>query len=741
MQSLNELTPLDDEQAEREVDRIVELQGRARRGKPHFVRQHDELDCAAACLESINRHYGKRIGLARVRELVKVGREGASLYHIKTAAEELGHATVALRAPVSELAQLPLPAITVMDYHFVVVYRIHGDRLLVSDPELALHWNDAADFSEDYRGYCMLLAPTDKFEAQEETRPNYRQYFSLVRPHRSLLLRAFVASTVLLLLGVAGPILTQVILDDVLRLGSLQLLALVCGGYLAVLVFSRAMTFARMYFLMHVGNQLELSLSSSFYRHLFSLKAAFFSRRSVGDITNLFDELGEVREFLTGEVLVTSLQVIHLVVYFALVFQFSTELGLLALLVVPVFFAISWLTAPFLKRLRYGEFNKQARVDTLLTEHITSVQTIKALGAEPRAQRGWEERLVELVEQRERGDLTVAPIRFVVALVDGGTRLAVLYFGARLVIAGSLSAGELIAATMLVDRILSPISDLAMKWSSLQDTAVSIEKVDDVLNMPTEDFSFRGRAPESFAYDCLRLDDVSFTYGHPEEMVLRGFSATFRKGDITALVGRSGCGKSTILQLLNRLLTPTEGVITLDDVPLADVPLRFLREQVGLVLQDHHIFKGTVLDNIGYGRGDIERERAVEACTLACAHEFIEALPRGYDTPVPEGGMGLSAGQKQRLSLARIFYRKPAVLLLDEVTSCLDGATEASILANVRKHFSDAIVIVVSHRPSAVHIADVALGLGPQGVIELRHEGAGDAEQFLLDLQKVGMTG
>jgi ABC-type bacteriocin/lantibiotic exporter with double-glycine peptidase domain len=682
---------------------------KVRRRAP-FVAQHNEMDCAAACLETIIRYYGKRAGLARCREAVQYHREGASLFDIQQGAESLGFECLGVRADFKDdLDSLPLPFVVAVDHHFVVVEGRDGNLANVMDPAIGRRQMPLDELSQKSQGICLLLVPQPAFQQWRDYKTDHSRYWRLAREHAPELFRALFFSLLLLGLGTVAPWFSRFVFDEVIPLKDLDFLGWIAVGYVAVIFLSALGGLARKWVITRLAATIDRKLTVALYQRFFRMPLTEFLRRTPGDISATLTEASTIREFITGQVVANLLEYLNLVVYFCMLVWMAPQLVPLTLAVAPVYAVLPKLLGPVLQRLHSLRLNKNAKVETLLMEHINGHRTLKALGAEAQAQKQWEQRLDDHLQQSLRAERTIYPLDSAVSIFQVLVRLACLVLAARWVIEEQMTIGAMIAGTQLVSQILGPVAAIAENWTDFQELKVSTERVEEALSQPEEDAG--GTSTANIGGD-VELRDVTFRYGRAERPVLNAFSATFSRGEITALVGRSGSGKTTISQLLNRLLMAESGVIRIGGHDIRDFPLQRLRQAVGVALPEYHLFQGSVLDNIALGSGQPANQQLAEAaCKQAQIHDFVAALPSGYQTRIPESGMGLSSGQKQRLALARILYRDPPILLLDEVTSYLDQAAERAILSHLHATRKDKTIIIVTHRPNVLAYADRVITL------------------------------
>ena len=670
-----------------------------------FVSQPNEMDCAAACLETVVRAYGKRAGLMRCRDLIQGGREGASLFDIQSGAEALGFECVGARVDFDQdLDSLPLPLIVGFEHHFVVVTGRRRGLAVLMDPAVGPSTVPLAELTEKSGGICLALAPTPAFQEWPDVTLDMSRYWRLAWDNRGYLLAALSCSLVVLALGAAGPWFGQYLFDTVIPTRDFDALAWVTWGYVAVVVLSRLGAVARLWVASLLSLRIDRHLSIAVYRRFFHMSLSDFQRRTAGDISGTLEEIGGIRQFITGQIVANLLQYVNFAVYFAMLLFISPKLALFAAIVAPAYAAIPWLLGPMLRRRRAIQVHRASRLETLLLEHIAGFRTLKTLRAERHAETRWTERLDGYLAQVQKSQRALFPLR---TLADGFESLvSILSFvlAARWVITGEITVGEMVAGTLLVGQILGPVSAIAEHWTEFQELQVAVERVEDTLNQATE--VDHGTSAEFVSGD-VELRGVTYRYHPSQPPVLRELDLTFHAGEITAVVGRSGSGKTTVAQRLNRLLVPEAGLIRIGGVDTTELSLTALRGGVGVALPDHPLFQGSVLENIALGDPSVpDADRARSAARSAQIHDFIESLPSGYETHVPESGMGLSSGQKQRMALARLFYHDPPVMVFDEVTSHLDQVSERGILEALRAIQAKKAIVFITHRPSVLLYAD-----------------------------------
>ncbi|MEM8808253.1 MAG: peptidase domain-containing ABC transporter [Cyanobacteria bacterium P01_G01_bin.38] len=680
---------------------------------PYYAQQ-SAADCGAACLAMVARYWGKKFSINRLRDITNVDRNGASLLGLSTGAESIGFNSRPVKASLSQLANQPLPAIVHWEgKHYVVVYAVTNQRVIVADPAIGQRTLSPADFKAGWTGYALLLMPTAFFRETPESTTPFWQFFELMKPHRLIMFEILIASICIQLFGLVTPIFTQLILDRVVVQRSQLTLLAVGLGLVIFGLFQVAMTGLRQYLLDHTANRVDLALIVGFIRHAMRLPLGFFESRYVGDIVARVQENRKIERFLTGEALSILLDLLTVFIYVGLMFWYSWKMALLALAIFPPFLVLALLATPFLRRVSREIFNAYANENSYLIEALSGVRTVKSMAVEQRVRWHWEELLHQEVKKSFVGQVIGNRLQIVSNTIETLATTGLLWFGAWLVIQNELTIGQLVAFNMLLGNVIGPFQRLTVLWNQFQEVVIAVERINDVLDAePEEDWLTDVRQGLPSIRGHIQFDQVTFRY-HPDSdtNVLENLSFEVQPGQMVALVGRSGSGKTTISKLLLGLYPPTDGRILVDDYDLSTLAMQSFRQQVGVVDQDTFLFGSTIRENIGLGHPDLPLDAIVEAATLAGADEFIRQLPMGYETQIGEGGGMLSGGQRQRLAIARALLGNPRVLILDEATSHLDAESERIIQQNLNQILQDRTTLVIAHRLSTIRNADLILVL------------------------------
>lgn len=660
---------------------------------------------AAACLTMVAQQLQNSARLEWVQRQLR----GQRPKNVVEAGEKLGLQLRRLQTTWGELRQMSFPALLHWQQeNWVVVYAIQGDRLLVANP---LNPNQTCEslpqvlVEAAWDGQLWqveLLQRQDKF--------NLSWFLPAVWRYRRLLGEVLFASFVLQLLGLATPIITQVIIDRAMVQESLSTLDVMAIALLLVAVFEAILGILRLFIFTHTARRLDLSLSAQVFRHLMRLPLAYFESRRVGDTVARVQELEQIRQFLTGTALTVVLDSIFAVVYLALMFYYNVKLTWVALAVLPLFATLTLVSTPILRSWLNETFNRSADSQSFLVETVTGIHAVKAHAAERTARDRWEGLFARFIRTGFKASTTSNISTNIGDFVTNFSSLLILWFGAKLVIDHKLSIGQLVAFQMLSARVTGPLLRLVQLWQNLQQVLLSVDRIGDILNAAPEAEPGTGLVLPPLQGQ-VTFDQVFFRYRPNTEPILRRISLTVQPGMFVGIVGRSGSGKSTLSKLLQRLYQVESGRILIDGFDINSADIGSLRQQISVVLQEDFLFNGSILENITLGNPDIIAKQVVEAARLAVAHDFISELPQGYETNVGERGTALSGGQRQRITLARLFLSAAPILILDEATSALDSETEQQVLQNLQRVSQNRTVLMIAHRFEPLKRADLIVVL------------------------------
>ena len=685
-----------------------------------FIEQQSSSDCGIACLVMITLYWRKRLSVNFVRSLGEVGRSGASLSVLAKIAEKLGYVAKPVRASLSALMNTVQNNPWIAHWqgdHYVVVYRVQRKRVLIADPARGKYSLSMEEFLEGWTGYALLLSPTEQLKELPNEKPSLGKFFKLILPYKSTAFQIIFASLLIQLFGIVTPLFTQIIIDQVVVNGSFSMLHVFAIGMLLFGVGEVILSGTRQYLLSYISNVLDLTMIGGFIRHTVSLPLKFFESRHVGDIITRVNENQKIQQFLVSKGMVAWLDILMSVVYLGLMFYYNWRLTILILALIPPIMTLTLLATPWMRKISRKVFNKSAEQNSALVETINGIETVKTTASEQELRWRWESSFTDFLNMRFGRQKLVVKLEAANSFINIVGTTALLWYGASLVINGQLTIGQLVAFNMLLGRVINPILQVANIWDELQEVLISVERLNDVFLVPSEETAEQKRLPLPPIEGNVRFDHVIFRYeSEGERNALDGLTFEAQAGQTIAIVGRSGSGKTTLVKLLQRLYEPTSGQIFIDGHDLSHVSPHSLRSQLGVVSQDCFLFSGTILDNITLYRPEFTLEQVIEAAKLAEAHSFIQGMPLGYNTKVGERGSTLSGGQRQRIAIARALLDNPRILILDEATSSLDTESEQRFQNNLQRLSRDRTTFIIAHRLSTVRDADCILVLD-QGLL------------------------
>jgi HlyB family type I secretion system ABC transporter len=694
---------------------------RRRLNRHPVVRQQSVMDCGAACLATVCSYYGKRVNLNRVRDLSRVGANGASMLHLLQAAEQLGFESIPMLATMDHLRANHLPAIVNWKgYHWIVVYGVGERHVRVADPAGGLLKMPLAEFEEGWTRYTLYLRPTPAFADVEESPRTLKQFTPYLRPYRVTLFEIGLASLAIQVLALLLPAFTKFIIDDVIVKQHDQWLRAALFGIAAAVALQWAAARSRQQLLLLVAQRVNLRLLGDFYRHVLSLPLPFFERRKVGDIVSRLDENTKLTTFFTNTGIEVVIDAVMAVFYLALMLHYNGRLTAVCSAVLCLHILNVYVITPRLQQGYRLVFQRGAEMHSHTIESLDGLATIRALGIDHYVRWTWENLLARFT------NAYFSTLKYGIAsglasqLSNTAGEVAVLFYGASLVMRNELTVGGLVAFTILFHGLMSPATKLVGSWDRLQEALNAVERLNDVYDSAPESGDEPGEDLAALPplNGHIRFEGVTFRYEPDGRNVLQNINLEIHMGQRVAFVGRSGSGKSTLVKLLLGFYTPTGGRILVDGFDLARAWLPSLRRQIGVVPQDSFLFRGTIRDNIVHSRPEATPVEVELAAQLADAHGFIARLPLGYETPLEEKASNLSGGQKQRIAIARVLLQQPRMLLLDEATSALDNESERRFMQNLDEAFSSQTTIMIAHRLSTVRKADLIVVLDQGNIVE-----------------------
>lgn len=709
-----------------------------------LVRQRDAKDCGPSCLAMIVKHYGGSFNINSIRTDCALNREGVSLLGISKAAEELGFKSVGGRLSFSSLAsEALLPCIVHWSQnHFVVVYKVKNQKkgdctIYVADPgkglvsytkeEFCEHWVSTKTNGEE-KGIVLLLEPTNQFYTQNDTETVLTQsrmafLWSYLKKYKRFFTQLILGLLLGSLLQLIFPFLTQAVVDTGIGGKDIGFVWLVLMAEMMLLFSRTAIEFIRSKILLHISTRINISLISDFFIKLMKLPMNFFDAKQMGDLLQRIEDHRRVEQFLTSSSLSLLFSFFTFLV-FGVVLVFY-NLGVFAVFLFGTLLYAGWIVLFLEKRrlLDYKFFEQAGRNRNVTYQLIDGMQEIKLQGCEQRKRWEWEDvqadlfkvnlQALNLQQVQQAGSITINEVKNILITVLAATS----------VIQGNMTLGMMLAVQYIIGQLNSPVEQLIHFVYSWQDVSISLDRMNEIHTETNEENAERTRSSyteESTDGHSLAIKDLSFKYNiYSSKNILSDINLLIPNGKVTAIVGASGSGKTTLIKLLLGFYEPLSGSIQIGSANLSECNLGWWRSQCGAVMQEGYLFSDTIAKNIAISDDDPNIERIRHAARVANIADYVEALPLAYNTMIGQDGQGISQGQRQRILIARVIYKNPMFVFLDEATNALDANNEQAITDNLLDFYKGKTVIVVAHRLSTVRNADQIVVLNEGKIVEL----------------------
>lgn len=702
------------------------------------------MDCGPTCLAMIARHYGVRVDRDKLRQICALGKDGVSLLGISKAAEKTGFKTVGGRLPFDVLAcEVPMPCIVHWNQnHFVVVYKIkkHGKgrfSVYVADPgkglvnytreEFCEHWISTKAHGED-KGIALLLEPTELLYSQKDdvmvSRHNRTKFlWGYLKKYKRFFTQLILGLLLGSLLQLVFPFLTQSIVDTGIGGKDIGFVWMVLLAEM-ILLFSRtAIEFIRSKILLHISTRINISLISDFFIKLMKLPMRFFDTKLMGDLLQRIEDHRRVEQFLTSSSLSLLFSFFTFLVFGVVLAVYN--MGIFWVFMVGTSLYAGWIVL-FLKKRRqldYKYFEQAGRNRNITYQLIGGMQEIKLQGCEQRKRWEWEDvqadlfkvnlQSLNLQQVQKAGSVTINEVKNIVITVLAATA----------VIQGDMTLGMMLAVQYIIGQLNSPVEQLIQFIYSWQDVSISLDRMNEIHTEANEENE--GRTRNAYTDNTqeglsIRIRDLSFKYDiYSTKVILSGINLYIPNGKVTAIVGASGSGKTTLIKLLLGFYEPLSGSIRVGDADLMEFNLGWWRNQCGAVMQEGYLFSDTIAGNIAISDEEPDIGRIRHAAHVANIADYIESLPLAYNTMIGQDGQGISQGQRQRILIARVVYKNPRFVFLDEATNALDANNERAITENLSEFYRGKTVVVVAHRLSTVRDADQIVVLDEGRIAEV----------------------
>lgn len=709
-----------------------------------FYRQLDLMDCGPTCLAMIAKHFGQQVNRNHLRELCAFGKNGVSLLSISKAAESIGFKVVGGRLSFKILSQeTPFPCIVHWNQnHFVVVYKIKKHRkgkyeIYVADPAKGLVEYNKEDFFENWistqtygeeKGIVLLLEPTEQFYSPNATgaipSQNRAKYlWSYLKKYKRFFTQLILGLLLGSLLQLIFPFLTQAIVDTGIGGKDIGFVWLVLLAEMMLLFSRTAIDFIRSKILLHISTRINISLISDFFIKLMKLPMKFFDTKLMGDLLQRIEDHRRVEQFLTSSSLSLLFSFFTFLVFGVVLAVYN--LGIFAVFLIGTILYAGWIIL-FLKKRRqldYRYFEQAGRNRNVTYQLIGGMQEIKLQGCEQRKRWEWEDvqadlfkvnlQSLNLQQVQQAGSITINEVKNILITVLAATA----------VIHGNMTLGMMLAVQYIIGQLNSPVEQLIQFIYSWQDVSISLDRMNEIHTETNEENVERTRTAytdETAEGHSLTIKDLSFKYDiYSPKDILSDINLSIPNGKVTAIVGASGSGKTTLVKLLLGFYEPQNGNIEIGNANLSEYNLGWWRSQCGAVMQEGYLFSDTIARNIAISDDEPDIERIRHAARVANIADYIEALPLAYNTMIGQDGQGISQGQRQRILIARVVYKNPMFVFLDEATNALDANNERAITENLLEFYKGKTVVVVAHRLSTVRDADQIVVLDEGKIVEV----------------------
>jgi len=683
----------------------------ARHNKLPVILQAERTECGLACIAMVASYFGHKTDLNYLRRDTPVSDRGASLADIMQTAQSLQLNPRPVKLELDDLGKLQLPAVLHWDLtHFVVLKRVNRSGIVIHDPAVGMRRYTLAETSGHFTGVALEMTPGLEFSTQTLTlRSRLTDLFRKAPGFYLAIGQLFALSLFLQLASIGSAFYMQLVIDEGLAKQDRDIISVLAIGFFMVALCSVAMTYARSTVQLYFSNQLGFQMAGNVFQHLLSLPVDYFGKRHVGDLVSRFGSIREIRRIITEDLVTVVLDGIFAMITLAVMFYFSVTLALVVLVFVCLVTILKVVLIPRIQTLQEQIIVAEAKTSTSLMENMRAIEVIKFYCRELQRLTMWRNAYAEQINTQVSLSRFTINLDAAYSLLFAMENILVIYLAALLVLRGDISLGFLTAFIALKGNFSGSIRSFVEKLVQIRLVRLQLERVSDITCAEREFDTLQLPVVRKPLGGDLCLSRVSYAYPGADRDVLCDISVDILPGELVAIAGPSGCGKSTLMKLMAGLLPVTRGCVSVEGTDIRRLGLRLFRDSCAGVLQGDQLLSGTIIDNITLFDSDVDYERLDRVAAMADIADLVRQLPMGYNSLIGDMGAIMSAGQGQRILLARAFYKQPRFLFLDEATANLDPDSEARILSQLRR--LDATIVFVTHRQAPLEIADRVIRL------------------------------
>lgn len=680
------------------------------------------MDCGAACLASVAAFYKQYMPVSKIRQYANTDKKGTNVLGLVEAAEKMGFTAKGVRGGYDALLKIPKPAIAHLKIennllHYVVLLEATEQEVTVMDPATGkIEKRSKENFEKEWTGVLLILVPGEGFEVKNEKVSNTARLFFLLKPHRAVWVQVFIGAVFFSVIGLSTSVYIQKLTDFVFVNGNKNLLNTMSVAMIVLLVVQITMGIFQTVFTLKTGQLIDARLILGYYKHLLKLPQRFFDSMQTGEIISRINDAVKIRLFINNTLISLLVNILIVVFSFVLMFIYSWKLTLITAIIIPLYIGLYLISNKLNKKTERQVMVDSANLESQLVESIGTVNTIKRFGIESFINVKTENRFIKLMNTVYTSGINNTFASYSTNFFSRLFTIVVLWSGSYFVLSQELTPGELLSFYAILGYFSGPLSALVTANQSIQNAYIASDRLFEIMDLEQESQN-KIMLDKNMLGDIV-CRDVCFRYGSRVD-VFNNFNLTIRHGEITAIVGESGSGKSTLIHLLQNIYPLLSGKIYINNIDITQFNNHSLRCTVGVIPQKVELFKGSILENIAIGELEPDNVKVLQICQAIGLMRFIEQLPDGFFTDIGENGTALSGGQRQKIAFARVLYREPEIIIMDEATSSLDSESEEELMQVIHSlKRQGKTIIMIAHRLSTVLKSDTIVVMENGLVVE-----------------------